>query len=173
MLSIFTSLYFLSHYWGLFLCNADMENSIPVPTSISPYHSFVFVEFCSSILIFLLFFIACLSHNGMWAPWEQLICVIRAEILVSRTVPANINIYGQNRAFPGGSVVNNPPSNAGDVKDTGLIPGSGRAPGGGHGSPLQYSCLENPMDIGAWQAKSRGSQSQTWLKWLSMHACPK
>ena len=45
-------------------------------------------------------------------------------------------------------VVKNPPANAGDVKDTGLIPGSGRSPGG----PLQYSCLENPRDRGAWWA---------------------
>ena len=46
--------------------------------------------------------------------------------------------------FPGGTVVKNPPANAGDAGDTGLILGSGRSPGGGHGSPLQYSCLENP-----------------------------
>ena len=45
-------------------------------------------------------------------------------------------------------VVKNSPANA---RDTGLIPGSGRSPGGGHGNPLQYSCLENPMDRGAWQ----------------------
>ena len=47
-------------------------------------------------------------------------------------------------------VVKNPPANAGDVRDVGLIPGSGRPPGGGHGNPLQYSCQENPMDRGAW-----------------------
>ena len=41
-------------------------------------------------------------------------------------------------------VVKNPPANAGDVRDTGLIPGLGRSPGGRHGNPLQYSCLENP-----------------------------
>ena len=46
-------------------------------------------------------------------------------------------------------MVKNLPANAGDV---GLIPGLGRFPGGGHGNPLQYSCLENPMDRGAWQA---------------------
>ena len=46
-------------------------------------------------------------------------------------------------------VVKNPPANAGDIKDTSLILGSGRSPGGGHGNPLQYSCLENPMDRGA------------------------
>ena len=48
--------------------------------------------------------------------------------------------------------VKNPPANAGDARDAGLIPGWGRSPGGGHGNPLQYSCLENPMDRGVWQA---------------------
>ena len=48
-------------------------------------------------------------------------------------------------------VVKNPPANAGDIRDAGLIPGLGRWPGGGHGNPLQYSCLENPMDREAWQ----------------------
>ena len=52
-------------------------------------------------------------------------------------------------AFPGGAVVKNPPASAGDV---GLIPGSGRSPGEGNASPLQYSCLENSMERGAWQA---------------------
>ena len=49
-------------------------------------------------------------------------------------------------------VVKNPPANTRDVRDMGLIPGSGRSPGGGHDNPLQYSCLENPMDKGAWWA---------------------
>ena len=49
-------------------------------------------------------------------------------------------------------MVKNPPANAGDIKDSGSIPGSGRSPGGGHGNPLQYSCLENSMDSGAWWA---------------------
>ena len=43
------------------------------------------------------------------------------------------------------------PASAGDIKDMGLIPGSGRSPGGGYGNPLQYYCLENPMDRGAWK----------------------
>ena len=47
-------------------------------------------------------------------------------------------------------------ANAGDTGDTGSIPGSGRSPGGGHGNPLQYSCLENPMDRGAWGATVHG-----------------
>ena len=49
-------------------------------------------------------------------------------------------------------VVKNLPANAGDIRDAGSIPGSGRSPGKGHGNPLQYSCLENPMDRGAWWA---------------------
>ena len=49
-------------------------------------------------------------------------------------------------------VVKNLPANAGDIRDTSSIPASGRSPGGGHGNPLQYSCLENPMDRGAWRA---------------------
>ena len=49
-------------------------------------------------------------------------------------------------------MVNNPPTKAGDLTDIDSIPGSGRSPGGGHSNPLQYSCLENPMDRGAWQA---------------------
>ena len=49
-------------------------------------------------------------------------------------------------------VVKNPPANAGDARDVGLIPGSGRSPGGGHGYPLQSSCLGNPMDRAACQA---------------------
>ena len=52
--------------------------------------------------------------------------------------------------FPGGSVVKNLPANAGDM---GLIPGSGRSPGGGNGNPLKYSCLENPMDLGSQRVR--------------------
>ena len=67
-------------------------------------------------------------------------------------------------------IVKNPPANAGDVRDSGLIPGSGRSPGGGHGNPLQYSCLENPMDRGAWWAAVHGvPKSRTRLKRLSTH----
>ena len=61
-------------------------------------------------------------------------------------------------------VVKNPPANAGELRDTSSIPGSGRSPGGGHGNPLQYSCLENPMDRGAFQATVHGfSKSRTQL----------
>ena len=53
-------------------------------------------------------------------------------------------------------MVKNLPANAGDIRDASLIPGSGRFPGGGNGNPLQYSCLENPMDREAWQATVHG-----------------
>ena len=59
-------------------------------------------------------------------------------------------------------VVKNPPANAGDVRDGGSVPGLGRSPGVGNGNPLQYSCLENPMDRGAWEATvHRVAKSQT------------
>ena len=53
-------------------------------------------------------------------------------------------------------MVKNPPANAGDERDVGLIPGFRRSPGGGNGNPLQYSCLENSMDREAWQATDNG-----------------
>ena len=53
-------------------------------------------------------------------------------------------------------MVKNPPANARDVRDEGLIPVSGRSPGEGNGNPLHYSCLENPMDRGAWQGTIHG-----------------
>ena len=62
-------------------------------------------------------------------------------------------------AFPGGSVVKNPPAKAGNMDS---LPRLGRSPGKGNGNTLQYSCLGNPMDTGAWQAIVHGSQnSQT------------
>ena len=64
--------------------------------------------------------------------------------------------------FPGGAVVKNPPANAGDTRDAGLILGSGRSPGEGNSNSLQYSCLGNSMDRRAWPATVRGiANSQT------------
>ena len=80
-------------------------------------------------------------------------------------------------------VVKKKSANAGDIRDPHSIPGSGRSPGGGHGNPLQYSCLENSMDRGVWQAMVHGSQrvrhnwnnlgtslegfTLTWVLWLT------
>ena len=70
-------------------------------------------------------------------------------------------------------VVKNLPANAGDLRDKGSIPGQRRFPGEGNGSPPQYSCLENPMDRGAWSATVCGvEESQTQLKRLSSSSCP-
>ena len=66
-------------------------------------------------------------------------------------------------------VVKNPHTNAGSIRDSDSVPQLGRYAGGGHGNPLQNSCLENPMDRGACQTAVHRVKSQTWLKWLSMH----
>ena len=71
-------------------------------------------------------------------------------------------------------MVKNPPANAGDIRDEGSTPGLGRSPGGGHGNPLQYSCLENPMDRGAWRVTWGRvhwvTKGQTQQNQLSMRA---
>ena len=75
--------------------------------------------------------------------------------------------------FPGAAVLKNPPAHAGDAKDLGSILGSGRSPGVGNGNPLQYSCLENPMDRGAWWATVHGSQrdptDHTHTNWVFIY----
>ena len=104
-------------------------------------------------------------------------CVLGAGDTVTRvgTMPARWHsgegdrqtrkpIRRQFRGFPGGSVVKNLPANAEDAGAVGLVPGSGKSPGGGNGNPLQFSCLENSMDGGAWWATlHRVTKSQTRL----------
>ena len=73
----------------------------------------------------------------------------------------NLGSFFSEQGFPGGSDVKESACNA---RDLGSIPGLGRSPGGGHGNPLCYSCLENPMDRGAWRATVHGvAKSQTQL----------
>ena len=68
-------------------------------------------------------------------------------------------------SFTGGAVVKKLPASAADIRDIGSVPGSGRSLGGGHCNPLQYSCLEDPMDRGAWQAAVHGvTKNGTQLK---------
>ena len=64
--------------------------------------------------------------------------------------------------FPDGAMVKNPPANAGDARDTGLIPESGKSPRIGNSNPLQYSCLGNPMARGAWRATAPGV-AKSWI----------
>ena len=99
---------------------------------------------------------------------------IKCTMLSERRQPKNVVYYRVSvyhiLSFPGALVVKNTPANAGHIRDLGLIPGSRRSPEGGHGNPLKYSCLENPMDRGAWRATVyRVEKSQTLLKQLSIH----
>ena len=75
-----------------------------------------------------------------------------------------IFLFMLRKGFRGVSVVKNLPTDARDARHMGSIPGSGRSPGEGNGNPLQYSCLENFMDKGAWRATVHGvAKSQKWL----------
>ena len=65
-------------------------------------------------------------------------------------------MYNRHMASPVASTVRNPPANAGDTGGVGSVPELGRSPGEGNGNPLQYSCLGNPMDRGAWQVAVHG-----------------
>jgi len=87
-------------------------------------------------------------------PWKQIILGIFTNFL-------GVPLWLSGKVFA---------YNAGDTGDLGLIPGSGRSPGGGHGNPLQYSCLENPMGREAWRVTvQRATKNWTWLKRLSTH----
>ena len=72
--------------------------------------------------------------------------------------PQQIRSTSRWKGFAGGSVMH-PPDDAGDM---GLVPGLGRSPGGGNGNPLQYTCLGNPMDRGAWQATVQGVTKESY-----------
>ena len=80
----------------------------------------------------------------------------------------HFHFHCENRASQVTLVAKNLPANAGDIRDAASILGSGRSTGGGNGNPLQYFCLENPKDRGAWQATVHGvTKSWTWLKQFS------
>ena len=107
--------------------------------------------------------------------WKQSSTTLSCSAFSLLTFPQLfINASSVVGSFSGGAVVKNPPANAGDPRDTGSIPGSGRSPGVGNGNLLQYSCLGNPLDRGACQASVRGvAKSQTQLCYwarMSTHA---
>ena len=73
-----------------------------------------------------------------------------------------------SKGFPG-SASGKEPASVGDIRIMGSVPGLGRSPGGGQGNPIQYSCLKNPMDRGAWQATVCHGVAKSWTQ-LSLHA---
>ena len=81
-------------------------------------------------------------------------------------------MHSPHNGVSGGSVVKNLPANARDIGDASLIPGSGRSPGGGNGTPHQYSCLENSTDRGAWQATVHKTAEWDMTEQLRRHTPP-
>ena len=136
-----------------------------------------------------------LRHHGFWercpfhssSPWRPDLQWEKFKEAMVKTWPSVMDLFlrcvfsivmctcKSQRGFLGsasGKVVKNLPVNAGDLRDAGSIPGSGRSPAGGHGNPLQYCRPENLMDRGTWWATvHRLVQSQTRLKQLNTHAC--
>ena len=100
-----------------------------------------------------------------WVKWETGWDTHEIPFTQSKsTCTLNTDTWISRTGFPAGMVVKNPPVNAGDARDAGWIPGSGRSPGDGNGNPLQYSYLENSMDRGAWWVTVHGvTKSQTRL----------
>ena len=97
-------------------------------------------------------------------------CFIHTHTHTHTHTYTHIHPSGPKRTSQVVLVVKNPPANAGDIRDSGSISGSGRSPGRGSGHPLQYSCLESPMDRGVWQTTvHKVAKSQTWLKRLSTY----
>ena len=109
------------------------------------------------------------GQSGLFPLWDGIDkAAINSFIKKTQCFCVNIGLIFQ--ASQVALVVKNLPACAGDLRDVSSIPGSGRSPGGEHGNPLQYSCLENPMDRGAWQATvHRVPKSRTQLKQLSTH----
>ena len=110
------------------------------------------------------------SPHLIYSKWILQFCLnswIRHTTLIALLLNSWLKPYW---GFPGSSVVKNLPANAGDEGDTGSILESERSSGGENGNPLQFSCLENPMDRGAWWATVHGvTKSQTWLSdWAHM-----
>ena len=92
-----------------------------------------------------------IGSSSYWLKEVEKLNVLTVNHRMKSTPVSSVNKPQGNRmGFPSGSVIKNLPASAGD------IPGSGRSPGGGSGNPLQYSCLGNPMDRGAWWAEAYG-----------------
>ena len=95
--------------------------------------------------------------------FKNVLVFIKAHLIIGNNYT---HLYKASQVALG---VKNLSVNAGDIRDTGSIPGLGRSPGGGHGNPLQYSCLENPMDRGAWRATVHRMPESRDLAHIHMH----
>ena len=95
------------------------------------------------------------SHVQSWCTWVCVyFCSQECPEQDCPEFPAFVDSSMASEGSPGGTSDEEPHANAEDMSDVGLIPGLGRSPGEGHGNPLQYSCLENPVDRGAWPSYS-------------------
>ena len=110
------------------------------------------VELCSMLC-------GSLDGRGVWGRIDTCICMAESFHCSPETITILVINYTPIRASLVVQQVKNPSGSAGDIKDMGSIPGSGRSPRGGNGNQLQYSCLGNPMDRGTWWATSMGLQS--------------
>ena len=132
-----------------FLCSSNLTVDLHIVRWLEEHSLWPPAPYCRFLFCFSYFSLVTVLHkNRSWSP-------------IHRTI--------HFRPQPGPSRTSQ--MMLGDIRDAGLIPGSGRSPGGGHGNSHQYYGLENPMDRGAWQATVHGvAKSQTLLKWLSTHS---
>ena len=117
----------------------------------------------SSALRYCIFTINALTEQQFLSLSVQILNFLNLKYQIAFKIVLSISLYFQMML-----VVKNLPTFLGNVREEGLTPGSWRSPGGGHGNPLQYSCLENPIDRGAgWATEHRVTKSWTQIKWLT------
>ena len=140
------------------------------PESVAHHPPFFLYQFSSFSLFFCLPITSFIpQHRSYLFKTVSTLGEVAHPIIYFHSICVNHNSYYIAGASQVGLVVKNLPANVGDLRDVGSIPGLGRFPGSGHKNPLQYSCLENPMDRRAWRATvHRVAKSWTWLQWFSM-----